>query len=175
MTMQLIETKALGTAAASIDFTSIPQDATDLLVLMSSRTTTNGGVEWFDVKIEFNNNTSNLSDRVLYGTGSGVTSITDASYILVRVNSNISTSNTFGNASIYVPNYAGTTNKSVIIDSVTENNGTAAFQTITVGLWGNTAAITSVKATAFTGNLETGTIISLYKITKGSDGIVTTS
>ncbi len=175
MTMRLIETKTLGTAAASIDFTSIPQDATDLLVLMSTRTTTNGGVVWYDVKIEFNNNTSNLSGRVLYGTGSGVAAILDASSILVRVNSNLSTSSTFGNASIYVPNYAGSANKAVSIDSVSENAATAAFQMISAALWANTSAITSVKATALTGNLDVGTTISLYKITKGSDGIVTTS
>ena len=170
MTMQLIETKTLATAAASIDFTSIPQDATDLMLFISARTTANDGVVWYDTKIEFNNNTSNLSTRVLYGTGSGVASITDATSILLRVNSNLSTASTFGNAIIYVSNYAGSTNKSVSIDSVT-----AAFQAITAALWADTAAITSVKATAKTGNLDVGTTISLYKITKGSDGIVTTS
>ena len=145
------------------------------MLFISARTTANDGVVWYDTKIEFNNNTSNLSTRVLYGTGSGVASITDATSILLRVNSNLSTASTFGNAIIYVSNYAGSTNKSVSIDSVTENNSTAAFQAITAALWADTAAITSVKATAKTGNLDVGTTISLYKITKGSDGIVTTS
>jgi len=175
MTMELIQTTTLGTAAASIDFTSLPQDATDLMLFISARTTANDGVVWYDVKIEFNNNTSNLSARVAYGTGSAVATILDATSILLRVNSNLSTASTFGNASIYVPNYAGSIQKSVSIDSVTENNSTAAFQAITAGLWANTAAITSVKATALTGNLDAGTTISVYKITKGSDGIVTTS
>ena len=37
MTMSLIETKTLASAAASIEFTDIPQDGTDLLVLASIR------------------------------------------------------------------------------------------------------------------------------------------
>ena len=175
MTMQLIETKTLGTAAASIEFTSIPQDGTDLMLLLSARTENNGGVSWFDIETEFNGSSSNLLGRVLYGTGSGVASLVDSTKIIIRVSSNLATSSTFGNASVYIPNYIESTNKSVSIDSVTENNGTAAFQAITAGLRSNTAAITSVKFTPTTGNLSSGCLFSLYKITKGSDGIVTTS
>jgi hypothetical protein len=41
--MKLIESKTLGTAASSIEFTSIPQTFTDLVVLVSSRQTGDSG------------------------------------------------------------------------------------------------------------------------------------
>jgi hypothetical protein len=44
---------------------------------------------------------------------------------------------------IYIPNYAGSSNKSVSIDSVTENNATGAYSGLTAALFASTAAITS--------------------------------
>ena len=55
-----------------------------------------------------------------------------------------STANTFANGEFYIPNYAGSTNKSVSADGVTENNATAARATLTAGLWSNTAAINQI-------------------------------
>ena len=77
---------------------------------------------------------------------------------------------------MYIPNYTGSTNKSISVDSVTENNATNNLMNIQAGLWSNTAAITSILFTSDTaGGFLAGSTISLYKITKGSDGIVTTS
>jgi hypothetical protein len=45
---------------------------------------------------------------------------------------------------MYIPNYAGSSNKSVSIDAVTENNATAAEANLVAGLWSSTAAITSI-------------------------------
>jgi len=170
--MKLIESKTLATAAASIEFTSIPQDGTDLVALISGRQ--NGSNNANYAVVSFNSNTSNFSSRYLQGDGSSRSSGT-----LARFFGNIpgatSTSNTFGNIIFYVPNYAGSTNKSYSVDEVTENNATNAFQDIIAGLWTDTSAITSVTFTMSADNFVAGSTISLYKITKGSDGIVTTS
>jgi hypothetical protein len=61
------------------------------------------------------------------------------------------------------------------VDTVSENNATAAFQRIIAGLNNSTAAITSINFFPSSGNFVAGSTISLYGITKGSDGIVTTS
>jgi hypothetical protein len=170
MTMTLIETKTLGTAAASIEFTSIPQDGTDLVVKVSSRIDTTT----FFALISFNGSTANFTSRRLHGDGSA----SSASYTTGRVlwtSGSTDTSNTFGNADIYIPNYAGATNKSYSCDSVSENNSTTAYQNLMAGLWSQTAAITSLAITANSGNFVAGSTISLYKITKGTDGIVVTS
>jgi hypothetical protein len=76
-----------------------------------------------------------------------------------------STSNTFANTSLYIPNYAGATNKSYSMDAVTENNATLAGQTIGAALWSNTAAITSIEiASNFGTNLSQYSSFALYGI-----------
>jgi hypothetical protein len=56
------------------------------------------------------------------------------------------TANTFGNGEIYIPNYAGSTQKSVSADAVAENNSaTYIYSALNAGLWTGTAAITSIK------------------------------
>ena len=172
--MKLIESKTLGTAAAQIEFTSIPQDGTDLVALVSTRLSFNNSGSWYDMLVRFNGSTSNYSGRLLYGTGSGGFSLTETS-INIRTNSVGTTANTFGNASLYISNYAVATNKSVSQDAVSEHNATLSWQAIGAALWSDTSAITSITFIPFSGNLEAGSTISLYKITKGSDGIVTTS
>ena len=61
------------------------------------------------------------------------------------------TANTFGNMEIYIPNYAGSSNKSVSVNQVGEDNAATAYATLLAGLWSNTAAITSIKLTPFSG------------------------
>jgi hypothetical protein len=172
--MKLIETITLTSATGAILFSSIPQDATDLVFLGSLRT--NGANIGADVNIGINGSTANFSSRVLLGNGSGASSAAISGRNLVQLtNASGATTNTFSNFSLYFPNYTGSTNKSFSGDSVNEHNGTEAYQVITAGLWSNTAAITSLSFTTVSGDFIIGTTVSLYKITKGSDGIVTTS
>jgi hypothetical protein len=172
--MKLIESKTLATATSSISFTSIPQDGTDLVILFSGRRS----VDSVEVRLQFNGDTgSNYTTRRLFGGGGAAASDNSSTTYLpfYAVVNSASTSNTFSNGQFYIPNYTGSTTKSLSADTVTENNGVEAYTQITAGLWNSTAAITSFSLFASSGNLEIGTIASLYKITKGSDGIVTTS
>jgi hypothetical protein len=178
MTMSLIETKTLGTAAASIEFTSIPQDGTDLVLLFSHRSSGSGN--GFQVALRFNGSTSNYSRRILFDDGSTVYSASGSSETLVRFSFSQhsgTTANTFGNAAVYIPNYTGSTAKSFSSDSVNETNATNIFsRAIYAGLWNDTAAITSITILEQDSvNFAIGTTASLYKITKGSSGGVTVS
>jgi hypothetical protein len=170
MTMQLIETKTLTVAAATIVFTSIPQDGTDLVVIGSSRTNRANTIN-DPFLVRPNGSSANGTARRLVGNGSTVSSISDT-YIFGGEGSTTSqTSNTFGNSLCYIPNYTSNTNKSFSTDGVGENNATSAGQMISAGLWSNTAAITSLTFLPESGTqFEIGTTISLYKITKGSGG-----
>jgi hypothetical protein len=177
--MKLIETKTLGTAAASIEFTSIPQTFSDLVLLVSGRSTNaafvNNGI------IQFNGSGGTAySSRRLFGNSGGVTveatSNNDSVFQFPQNGAN-TTANTFSNGVIYIPNYTGSTTKSFSADSVSETNSTTQGQvqtSILAGLWNDTSAITSVRVATDT-NWAANTTISLYGITKGSDGIVTTS
>jgi hypothetical protein len=167
--MTLVSTVNVGSGgAASIDFTSIPQTGTDLLILYSIRAS-NPTVD-ITLQMTFNSSTTGFTNREMFGTGSSVSTQTGTRYV-VAVDGSGATSNTFGNGQVYIPNYAGSTNKSFSIDSVVENNATAGRQNLFAGLWSNTAAITAV---TFTGDtfLQHSTA-SLYTITKGSGGATT--
>jgi len=158
---KLIEAKTLGSTAASITFNSIPQTYTDLNVLCSIRGSTNGD----GIYVQFNGNTSSYSVRQLFGDGSSVASNTpgQTNYGTIGYTTTV-TSNTFGNLSIYVPNYTSSNNKSYSADSVQEANQTQAYMNLVAGLWSNSSAITSLTIACQVGNLETNSTFYLYGI-----------
>ena len=129
--------------AANIEFTSIPQTYTDLAILLSARCSQSAITG--NCTIAFNGTSANSSRRNLNGSGSAVSS-TNASdgYIGDVVGAN-ATASTFGNMQVYIPNYTSSNNKSFSVDTVTENNGTEAWDQLIAGLWSNSAAITSIK------------------------------
>lgn len=169
MTMTLIATTTLASNASSIDFTAIAGSFTDLKIVASIRDTYSGSNGWREMNIQFNGVTTNRSFRSLYGTGSGAGS-DNSTAIYGWTSPSNTTANTFGNLEIYIPNYAGATNKSVSVDGVTENNATSAFCFIEAGLWSSTAAITQVSLVAITNQFAAGSTASIYGITKGSGG-----
>jgi len=173
MTMTLVQTITVGpSGAASIEFTGIPQTGTDLYVVASLRGDNASVSE--AVRVLLNSSTSDYSYRRLSGTGSTVASASTTSGTAFQLDSGVNgtsaTSNTFSNFSIYIPNYAGSANKSISYDAVNENNATAAGQAIVAGLWANTAAITGVKLDFYGLNLLQYSTASLYMIQKGSGG-----
>lgn len=167
MTMTLVETKTLVSNQALIEFLSVPQDATDLLMLLSLRTDRNLQGDGFYVR--FNGSVSGYSQIRLIGDGSSVS--TDYGAGSLMANAATATSNTFGNASFYLSNYTTTANKTYSNEGVSENNATTAFMGLNSGVWANSSAITSIAISPEGGtNFLTGSMISLYKITKGSGG-----
>jgi hypothetical protein len=164
MGMELIEHIEVGSGgAASITFSSIAADWTDLKIVLSMRTVVDGASAWWDVNVNFNGLSTNQTQRVLFGSGSSATSISETRFN-VRTSDSGNTANTFGNASLYIPNYAATAAKSISMDVVSENNATAAFQAIQAGLWNSTAAITSITFIPASGNLAEYSTASLYGI-----------
>jgi len=148
-TFELIASSTVGSGGqAAIDFTSIPATFTDLCLKLSLRTTTGS---FPDGSLQFNNDTgSNYRWRNLYGSGSAAGSNnggTTTSIAFGTLVGSSETASTFTSSEIYIPNYAGSTQKSVSADSVTENNATTAYMAILAGLWTSTSAITSVKFT----------------------------
>jgi hypothetical protein len=174
--MVAIQTVTVGSGgAASIDFTSIPQTYTDLVILCSLRSArTNGGA---DVIIRFNNSSTGYTNRRLAGTGSSVFSDTSE---WTNGDSDSYTASTFSNAQFYIPNYTSSNNKSWSVDHVLENNATEAYATLATGLWSNSSAITSIKIYDTTNNnWKQFTSATLYGVTssaygaKATGGIIT--
>ena len=172
--MQHIETVTVGSGgAASITFSAIPDTFTDLVILVSARTTRAETNE--QIFFRLNASTTNATSRELLGLGSAVATISEP-FIAGYVSAASATADTFGNVVTYIPNYRSSVAKSLSIDSVSENNATQAIQSISAGLWNNTAAVTSIELVArFGNNFVQHSTASLYGITAGSDGIVSVS
>ena len=152
--------------AATISFSSIPSTYTDLVLLISARTTQTGtGFPWSSPRIAFNGVTTNQSDRYIYGDGgtaySGSGSAINAAF---GANSGDATASTFANFYGYIPNYAGSTFKSMSQDSVAENNATLAGTILDAALWSSTAAITSITLTPSSGSFAQHSTAYLYGV-----------
>jgi hypothetical protein len=161
MALQLIEIAELTVASpqTSVTFSSIPQGYTDLKLVINAR---GGGV---DNQLTFNGSTTNDSSRYLIGTGSSAISGADGSNIQLQGTPESGfTANTFGNMEIYIPNYTLSNNKSVSIDSVTENNATTSYQFLGAGLWASSAAITSITVTNSSGPYAANSTFALYGV-----------
>jgi hypothetical protein len=153
-TFELISSVTVGSGgASSISFSSIPQTFTDIKLVLSTRV--NGGLNaWSDHTYSFNgtSTSTNISSRVLYGTGSSALSTTFTTAYFSIGEGNGGTASTFGNSELYIPNYTGSTNKSMSSDGVSENNATSSLTQMQGALWSNTAAITSITITDISSN-----------------------
>jgi hypothetical protein len=154
----LLETIELSQAASSVIFNNIPQTGyTDLKVVMSARNSGN------DVdNIITLNSTNKTSGIRLYGTGTGVASDTAVGGGLATPSS--ATANTFSSTEIYLPNYLGTSQKTVSIDAVNESNDTGAYSNLSTQLFNLTSAVTSITLTPNSGSYVAGSTFSLYAI-----------
>ena len=157
----LLERVTVGEAgASSITFNSIPQTGyTDLKVVVSARDNDTIGSY---VAISFNGVTTNLSSRLLRGSGSAVVSQTETTLVYSAGNANSYTASTFGNSEFYIPNYTSANYKSISADGTNENNATASYMYLTAGLWSSTAAITSITLTPGAPSFKQYSSFSLY-------------
>ena len=149
-TYELIASYTASSSVSSIDFTSIPATYTDLIIKTSLRSDYASSNDW--VKVSFNSVTTNLSQRNLYGSGSAAASSSDTA-IYAGIDGASATSSTFGNTEIYIPNYAISQYKSLSMDSVSENNATAARADLVAGLWSSTSAISAIKLAPYVGTV----------------------
>jgi hypothetical protein len=163
----LLERTELNASAASVTFANIPQTGyTDLKIVYSARTNAGGTSD--HILMQLNGSTTSLSGIRLVGNGAATASYSVSTGPAGQSNGSGSTANTFGSGEIYIPNYAGSTNKSWSADGVSENNATgvgSAAAEFNAGLWSNTAAITSIRLIQEIGTaFLAGSTFSLYGI-----------
>lgn len=167
MAMTLVSTVTVGSGgASSISWLNIPQTGKDLFLLISGRTTSSNTYNPIVANIN-NDGGLNYSFRQLFGTGSAASSNSGGLFggAITELPGANATSSTFGNLSVYYPNYTGSTAKSYSVDGVTENNATAAFQGILAGNYTGTSAISSLYLYVYdTTNFAQHTTASLYII-----------
>lgn len=162
--MKLIKTTVLDAESATITISNIPQEFKTLKIVISARTANTTG-RFDDLYLQPNSATTNLSNRAVYGTGSAAASNSESNVVAGFAVGNSATASTFGSAEVTIPNYSGSANKTVSVDTVSENNETLAIQYLSAGLWSSSAAITSIKLDHYrSGNFMVGTTVYIYGI-----------
>lgn len=166
-TYDRIATSTLGSSSATIDFTSISSSYTHLRLVVFAQIVPGGSSGYCTLR--FNSDTgTNYSDTELYGNGTSASSYrnTNATALFGTALSIPNTTDTFGCYTFDIFNYTGSTNKTVLCTASSDKNGSGSVDR-TVGLWRNTAAITSIRITTWNGTLyNTGTKATLYGIVK---------
>jgi hypothetical protein len=168
-TYNLISSQVLGSSAASVTFSSIPQTYTDLVLKVSSAT--NDGYFYDQFHIVFNSNTSAVySDTWMNNNGSsggGSSNATGNSYnyVFAGIAGGTATANTFGSTEIYIPSYTSSQQKPFSSFFVTENNSASLYQVgAAADLFQSTAAITSIALTPKYGSFIQYSSFYLYGI-----------
>ena len=152
-TYEPIATTTLGSTTTSVTFSSISGTYTDLILVFA------GTVGVLDNNnITFNGDTgSNYSVTRLIANGSAASSSRGSNLSAIQCGE-IATSQS--NDIIQIQNYSNSTTYKTLIH---RSNNTSQFLKASVGLWRNTAAITSITITNG-GTYQIGSTFSLYGI-----------
>jgi hypothetical protein len=168
---QLISSQTLGSAAASVTFSSIPSTYTDLVLKVSARTDNSGARDYFTVNFN-GDSATNYSQTIIYtNNGSGAYSTASSSTTALGagyafVDGSGATANTFSNLEMYMPSYATTKTKpSSTFASAENNSASSVWLSSNANLYRSTSAISSMTFTPYTGgNFLAGSTFYLYGI-----------
>jgi hypothetical protein len=161
ITYEPIATNTLGSATASITFSSIPATYTDLRIVVAG-TPTSGSFMWMRYNSD---STTKYSVTILSGDGSSTASaaISSAAQLTCKAySSDVTTQPTLYEIDIF--SYAGSTFKTHLCSTSADYNGSGDVQRI-VGLYRSTSAITSVTLLrSASDTFAAGTTATLYGI-----------
>ena len=160
-TYQPIASQTLSSAAASVTFSGIPQNYTDLVLVVNGEVSTSQ-----QIALQFNSDTgSNYSVTSLYGDGSSAASGRNSSTTSMVGGFGWFANGTRATSIINIQNYSNTTTNKTAIG---RGNLSSAYVHAGVGLWRSTSAITSINMFVFGGyNWNSGTTFNLYGIASG--------
>jgi hypothetical protein len=156
-TMTPIATSTLSTTGTTITFSSIPQTYTDLVIVCGNLLYVTGNDDAF---VRFNSDTgTNYSWTQINGNGTSAASNRGTSDTGIRSINGMSTTNV-GTAIINVQNYSNSTTY-----KTTLSRHSTGFAGAFVGLWRNTAVITSVTVINLgSGGFASGSTFTLYGV-----------
>jgi hypothetical protein len=163
-TYTLIASTTLASSQANINFTSISSTYTDLSLVFSGRSDYVGNNNTMNILI--NGASTTFTVKTIFGDGSsaGSQSATTNQYI-GWLPAATATANTFGNSSLYFPNYTSSNQKSFSGDTVTENNASGGvYLGLIAGLWSGTAAINAISINSRDGNFVQYSTAYLYGV-----------
>jgi hypothetical protein len=158
-----IATQTASGSVSSLTFSSIPQTYTDLILVLGSLDMGAGSAPW----LQFNGDTgTNYSTTYLEGTGASATSNRRTSFSRILAGYNV-TSNGSGqteNLIWNIQNYSNSATYKTVIGRWNSPVASYPGTNANVGLWRNTAAITSLTVSNDGGNFTAGSQFTLYGI-----------
>ena len=160
-TYEKIATNTLGSAAATVTFSSISGSYTDLIVVFngSHSTLTNYFLQFGNGSIDTG---SNYSTTVLDGNGSSAASARYSNDTVgIRADYYAAGANNVKQSIFQIQNYSNsTTYKTTLVRSALPAEEVVA----TVGLWRSTSAINILRFSNSSGNFNTGSTFTIYGI-----------
>ena len=154
-TYEPIATTTLGSAAASVSFTSISGSYTDLILIVSGTVNTNS---YFALRLNSDTG-NNYSNTEMDGNGTSASSNRNSSNNYMY-NGSIFTTQT--NVINQIQNYSNSTTYKTVL---TRSNNAGSIVKASVGLWRSTSAITSIEcSTAGANTFSSGSTFTLYGI-----------
>lgn len=168
ITMEVISRTVLGSAAASVDITSIPATYEALILDITGRGDTAAAA--VAIGVRFNGDTgANYDSQQVYALGTatvGAAGIAGATSMGVgSLTAASATANNPGLTSLRIPGYARTVFFKALAGWNGRHEGTAAGSIVAASLygqWRSTAAINQITVIAGAGNFATGTVVTLY-------------
>jgi hypothetical protein len=149
-TYEKIATTTLGSAVASVSFTSISGSYTDLFIIANVQGQSNG----CNIQIWFNGDGSGTtySSSTLYYNGSTIAATRNSNTAKLNFGTNggqpFSNASRFGLNTYNIQNYSNSTTYKTVLGTTRSSSGGytgAAEIDLATGLWRNTAAITSIE------------------------------
>jgi hypothetical protein len=152
-----IATTTLGSAASTITFSGISGTYTDLILVSTGN---NSALN--DIKLRFNSDTgNNYSETLLLGSGSSAISAR-GSNISGLVHNYTDTS--IASATSHILNYSNSTTNKTTLTRWNATSSSDPYVAAYVGLWRNTAAITSITVFVASGTMSAGSTFTLYGV-----------
>ena len=165
ITYEPIATTTLGTAAASVTFSTISGAYTDLVLIGNGYNSTGDGSS---PRLDFNSDTgNNYSITQLGGNGSSASStrLSNRANIPVAWLTGWDTTSTEPGLFIcHIMNYSNTTTYKTALSRGNQPAGSFPGTEAIVGLWRSTSAITSIAVTIAGNNIASGSTFTLYGI-----------
>jgi hypothetical protein len=163
ITYEPIATTTLGSAAATVTFSSISGSYTDLVLVMSAF----GSVSGADIRVQVNSDTaSNYSLTRLVGYTTAFSNrASNATYWQITNSVGIGSSSSDPTADvIQFMNYSNTTTNKTILVRHNQPQSSLMETAAQVGLYRSTSAITSITFSLSSGNYSSGSTFTLYGI-----------
>lgn len=169
----LVQISKITTAAsqATVDFTSIPANYTDLVVVWQARSNVSGANEAMSVKFNNDGTSGNYTitewwQSYATGSGTGSTAASATGLFALQVTGNTAPSSHAGSGTMTISNYLGTVFYKGMFSTGQFQQGAGTAQQLTQqtsGVWKNTAAVTRLTFSVPT-SFVNGSVFTLYGV-----------